>query len=90
MLLPSLALMLAAGDPRPESEVSDTVKGPVAVSLDRLNPSQKELIEELLAEADREPMNGLTKGKHGMAYAHKHPVYWSARHGAGVPSRVYC
>mgnify|MGYP003322704592 CR=1 FL=1 len=60
--------MLAAGDPRPESEVSDTVEGPLAVSLDRLNPSQKELLEDLLAEADREPMNGLTRGKLGMAY----------------------
>ena len=48
--------MLAAGDPRPESEVSDTVEGPLAVSLDRLNPSQKELLEDLLAAVSYTPL----------------------------------
>ncbi|HIM35389.1 MAG TPA: hypothetical protein EYM33_07640, partial [Pseudomonadales bacterium] len=68
LLLPLVSLLSVASDARCEVEIPVPIERPLAVALDRLSPAQRELLEDLLDKARREPMNGLRRGQLGMAY----------------------
>ncbi|MEE3183434.1 MAG: tetratricopeptide repeat protein [Pseudomonadota bacterium] len=68
LLLPLVSLLSIASDACCEAEMPVPIERPLAVALDRLSPAQRELLEDLLDKARREPMNGLRRGQLGMAY----------------------
>ena len=68
LLPPLISVWSVASDMAHEAGMSVLIESPLTVSFDRLNPVQREMLQDLLDKARREPTNGVGRGQLGMAY----------------------